>query len=168
MFFFVILQPSLQLVCADECRSAHRVPLWSHNCILGNKHEMRSVWTLQASHKIFRRSMVLLFLETTTDSFLAGPRTISKWFLISGCRDIYHLPTQVHKISVNYSKFQFIIFQPPTRPRHTHNYWKQLAHHIILYPNFTWPKSAIIVNAKYIVCFSFWQIRLICDWTLTN
>jgi hypothetical protein len=29
-------------------------------------------------------------------------------------------------------------------------------------PNFTCPKSAIIVNAKYIVCFSFWQIRLIC------
>jgi hypothetical protein len=28
-----------------------------------------------ASHKVFRRSMVLLFLETT-DSFLAGLRTI--------------------------------------------------------------------------------------------
>ena len=44
--------------------------------VLGNKHEMRSVWTLQASHKVFRRSMVLLFLETTTDSFLGGSRTI--------------------------------------------------------------------------------------------
>jgi hypothetical protein len=67
----------------------------------------QALWILQASHKVFRRSMVLLFLETT-DSFLGGPRTIF------GCRDIYHLSTQVHKISVNYSKFQFIISQPPT------------------------------------------------------
>jgi hypothetical protein len=74
---------------------------------------MRSVWTLQASHKVFRRSMVLLFLETTTDSFLGWLRTIF------GCRDIYHLSTQVHKISVNYSKFQIIIYISTSHGTHT-------------------------------------------------
>ena len=44
--------------------------------VLGNKYEMRSVWTLQASHKVFRRSMVLLFLEVI-------PHFRVSWYLSS-------------------------------------------------------------------------------------
>ena len=58
--------------------------------------------------------MVLLFLEITTDSFLGGLITIFEVIPHFGCRDVYHLSTQVHNISVDNSKFQIIIFQPPT------------------------------------------------------